>query len=141
MTVRIRKSSVVEAMSLTPLIDIVFLLLIFFLVATRFAEEDRELDVVLPTASEAQPLVVQPQQIFVNIDQDGTFYLGGEHLDSQQLEMALRQNAANNPANMSVKIRADQRSDCQSLITVMNLCNQVGILDCSVTTSVQAGGS
>ena len=76
MTVRIRKSSVVEAMSLTPLIDIVFLLLIFFLVATRFAEEDRELDVVLPTASEAQPLVVQPQQIFVNIDQDGTFYLG-----------------------------------------------------------------
>ncbi|MCH2129001.1 MAG: biopolymer transporter ExbD [Pirellulaceae bacterium] len=141
MTVRIRKSSVVEAMSLTPLIDIVFLLLIFFLVATRFAEEDRELDVVLPTASEAQPLVVQPQQIFVNIDQDGTFYLGGEHLDSQQLEMALRQNAANNPANMSVKIRADQRSDCQSLITVMNLCNQVGILDYSVTTSVQAGGS
>ena len=141
MTVRIRKSSVVEAMSLTPLIDIVFLLLIFFLVATRFAEEDRELDVVLPTASEAQPLVVQPQQIFVNIDQDGTFYLGGEHLDSQQLEMALRQNAANNPANMSVKIRADQRSDCQSLITVMNLCNQVGIFDYSVTTSVQAGGS
>lgn len=141
MTVRIRKSSVVEAMSLTPLIDIVFLLLIFFLVATRFAEEDRELDVVLPTASEAQPLVVQPQQIFVNIDQDGTFYLGGEHLDSQQLEMALRQNAANNPANMSVKIRADQRSDCQSLITVMNLCNQVGILEYSVTTSVQAGGS
>ena len=141
MTVRIRKSSVVEAMSLTPLIDIVFLLLIFFLVATRFAEEDRELDVVLPTASEAQPLVVQPQQIFVNIDQDGTFYLGGEHLDSKQLEMALRQNAANNPANMSVKIRADQRSDCQSLITVMNLCNQVGILDYSVTTSVQAGGS
>ena len=141
MTVRIRKSSVVEAMSLTPLIDIVFLLLIFFLVATRFAEEDRELDVVLPTASEAQPLVVQPQQIFVNIDQDGTFYLGVEHLDSQQLEMALRQNAANNPANMSVKIRADQRSDCQSLITVMNLCNQVGILEYSVTTSVQAGGS
>ena len=141
MTVRIRKSSVIGSLSLTPLVDIVFLLLIFFLVATRFAEEDHELDVVLPTASEAQPLVVQPQQIFVNIDQDGTYFLGGQLLEPNQLEMALRQIVANNPANSSVKIRADQRSHCQSLITVMNLCNQVGILDYSVTTSIQTGGS
>ena len=41
------------SLSLTPLIDVVFLLLIFFLVATRFAEEERELDVLLPQASEA----------------------------------------------------------------------------------------
>jgi len=141
MTVTIRKSSVVGSLGMTPLIDIVFLLLIFFLVATRFAEEDRELDVVLPTASEAQPLVVQPQQIFVNIDQDGSYFLGGKHLSADQLETALRELVANNPANSSVKIRADHRSHCQMLITVMNLCNQVGILDYSVTTSVQGRGS
>ena len=52
MAVRIRKSSVLQSLSLTPLIDVVFLLLVFFLVATRFAEEDRQLDVKLPTASE-----------------------------------------------------------------------------------------
>ena len=139
MTINIRKSSAVSSLSLTPLIDIVFLLLIFFLIATRFAEEDRELDVVLPTASEAQSLVVQPQQIFVNIDEDGTYFLGGKNLPADQLETALRRMVANNPANASVKIRADRRSHCQSLITVMNLCNHVGILDYSVTTSVRGG--
>ena len=139
--VKIRKSGALGSLSLTPLIDIVFLLLIFFLVASRFAEEDRELDVVLPTASEAQPLVVQPRQVFVNIDQEGTFYLGGEHLDSQGLELALKRVLANNPAHPSVKIRADRRSECQSLITVMNLCNRVGILDYSVTTSSEGGES
>ena len=141
MAVKIRKSGALGSLSLTPLIDIVFLLLIFFLVATRFAEEDRELDVVLPTASEAQPLVVQPQQIFVNIDQHGIFYMDSRHLDEEQLELALKKVAANNPAHPSVKIRADHRSECQSLITVMNLCNRAGILDYSVTTAGNGGGS
>ena len=48
---------------MTPLIDVVFQLLLFFLVATRFAAEDRELDVMLPAASEAKPLTAQPQRI------------------------------------------------------------------------------
>ena len=51
MAVKIKKGTALGALSLTPLIDIVFLLLIFFLVATRFAEEDRERDVELPSAS------------------------------------------------------------------------------------------
>ena len=60
MSVRIKKSSVVGLLSMTPLIDVLFMLLIFFLVATKFADEDFELDVVLPAATEAQPLTVQP---------------------------------------------------------------------------------
>ena len=53
MAVKIDKGSALDSLSLTPLIDIVFLLLIFFLVATKFAEEERELAVMLPEASEA----------------------------------------------------------------------------------------
>ena len=53
MAVKIKQGRALAALSMTPLIDVVFLLLIFFLVATRFEQEDRELDVVLPSASEA----------------------------------------------------------------------------------------
>ena len=61
MAVKIRKSMLLQSLSLTPLIDVVFLLLIFFLVATRFAEEERSLEVKLPTASESKPMTFKPK--------------------------------------------------------------------------------
>ena len=76
MAVKIKQGKALAALSMTPLIDVVFLLLIFFLVATRFEQEDRELDVVLPSASEAQPMTVQPEELFVNIAEDGKIFVG-----------------------------------------------------------------
>ena len=76
MAVKIRKSMVIQSLSLTPLIDVVFLLLIFFLVASRFAEEDRELDVTLPTASQARPMIIKPKHIELSIDESGRYYMG-----------------------------------------------------------------
>ena len=135
MAVKIKKGGALDALSLTPLIDIVFLLLIFFLVATRFAEEDRELDVVLPTAGDSQPLIVKPKEIFVNIDRNGSFFVGGEILDAGGVERALRQAVANNPADPSVIIRADRHVEFQSVVTIMNLCNKVRIFNYRVTTA------
>ena len=135
MAVRIRKGGALGALSITPLIDIVFLLLIFFLVATRFAEEDRELDVVLPSASEAQPLVVKPKELFVNVDKDGVYFVGGQHMGAAGLEKVLLQAVANNPANQSVIIRADRRCEFQAVVTVMNLCNKARIFDYRLSTA------
>ena len=52
----IKRSRVASTLSLTPLIDVVFLLLIFFLVTSEFEEEERRLDIVLPTATSAVPM-------------------------------------------------------------------------------------
>ena len=49
-----------RGITILPLINVVFLILIFFLVATRFAQEDRELDVELPSATEAKPMIASP---------------------------------------------------------------------------------
>ena len=86
MAVKIQKGTAISTLSLTPLIDVVFLLLIFFLVATRFAQEDREIDVPLPDASEAMPLTIAPKELFINIDQDGRFLVNGQTLDVDELE-------------------------------------------------------
>ncbi len=72
MAIQIQKGRALDALNLTPLIDVVFLLLIFFLVATRFAQEDRELPVQLPAASSAMPMTMEPQELVVNIDQNGS---------------------------------------------------------------------
>ncbi len=135
MAVRIKKSAAVESLSITPLIDVVFLLLVFFLVATRFAEEDRELEVSLPSASEAQPLVATPKQIFVNIDRDGKFFMNGRTIDIVEVERTLMQAAANNPAGQSVVIRADKRVPLDAAVQAMNACNKAKIRDYKLTTS------
>ena len=82
MAVRIKKGVALSSLSLTPLIDVVFLLLIFFLVASRFAQEDREMDFPLPSASEAKPLIVQPRDLFVNIDKDGRVFIDGAPMEA-----------------------------------------------------------
>ena len=64
MAVKIKKSSALVALNITPLIDIVFLLLIFFMVMSRFEDEDNKLDVTLPSASEAKPLISKPSEVF-----------------------------------------------------------------------------
>ena len=81
MAVKIKKGTAIGTLTLTPLIDVVFLLLIFFLVATRFAQEDRELDVMLPAASEAKPLTVQPKEMFINVDHGGRYFVDGKTLN------------------------------------------------------------
>ena len=127
MAVQIKKGTALGALSMTPLIDIVFLLLIFFLVATRFAEEDREIDMPLPTASESKPLIVQPQEIFINITKDGEIFVGGDQFSLVTLEDRLTQAAIQNPVNQSAIIRADKRVPLDKAVAAMNVCNKVGV--------------
>jgi biopolymer transport protein ExbD len=135
MAVRIRKSMVLQSLSLTPMIDVVFLLLIFFLVATRFAEQDRELDVKLPTASEARPMIIKPKEIELSIDEAGHYYLGtGRELTLAEVEAALANAAANNPLSQSVLIRAHQACRWNDVARAVNVCQRAGLLD--VKTSV-----
>jgi biopolymer transport protein ExbD len=134
MSVAIDKGSALENLTLTPLIDVVFLLLIFFLVATRFAEEERELDVMLPEASEAQPLTSKPREMFINIDEEGRYFVTGKILTLAELDRVLKTAWVNNPSRQSVVIRADKRCRWEFVVAAMNACNKAHIHDYRVTT-------
>jgi biopolymer transport protein ExbD len=113
----------------------VFLLLVFFLVATKFAEQDRELDVQLPSASEAQPLVAKPKDIELSIDETGSYYLGaGRKMTLPEVEAALSSAAVNNPLSQTVVIRAHQGCRWNDVARAMNACYRAGLRD--VKTSV-----
>ena len=139
MAIQIQKGRALDALNLTPLIDVVFLLLIFFLVATRFAQEDRELPVQLPAASSAMPMTMEPQELVVNIDQNGAYFVDGKTMDQVGLERVMSQAVTDNPLNQSVIIRGDRRVALQYVVTVMDLCNKLGIANYKVSTGSEEG--
>jgi len=131
---RIKRSSVASTLSLTPLIDVVFLLLIFFLVTSEFEEEERRLDIVLPTATSAVPMTSKPREMVIDIDTQGELYLSGKATDLAELQILLEAAVSNNPTNQTVVIRADRATAFQPVVSVMDVCNRTGVTDYSVTT-------
>lgn len=134
MAIKLKKSNIAGTLSLTPLIDVVFLLLIFFLVTSEFEDEERRLDIVLPSASSAVPMTSKPREIVVDIDSAGKVYLRGEPTSLEEFEELLKIAVANNPTNQTVVIRADQATSFQPVVNVMDVCNRTGVSDYSVTT-------
>ncbi len=133
MTVQPKKHAI-GSLSVTPLIDVVFLLLIFFLVSTRFAEEERSIEIELPAASQSLPLTSQPREMFINIDKQGQFFVDGKFQHPEQVETILRQAVANNPLTQTVVIRADKSTDWQFVLTAFDLCKKVGIQNYTAMT-------
>jgi biopolymer transport protein ExbD len=140
MSVKINKGRTAGIVDLTPMLDVVFQLLLFFIVASRFADQERELNVVLPQASEAKPLIAKPQEFFVNVDREGKYFIGGRLAALSELDRQLAQLSANNPGRQTVVIRADKKCDWEFVVAVMNACNKAKIKDYRVTTAAKASG-
>lgn len=126
MAIKIKSGRALSSLSMTPLIDVVFLLLIFFLVASRLSQEDRELDIPLPSAANAMPMTAEPQELVVNIDDQGAIFVNSQFLQENQFEELLRRTITDNPLGQSVIIRADRRVALQSPVNVMDICMKCG---------------
>ena len=125
---------------MTPMIDCVFQLLLFFMVASRFEDESKvsgegSLDANLPDAVAAMPMVMKPKEMIVNVNSRGEFYVGGELHTEARLGERLQRGEINNPGNQPVVIRGDERSDWKYIARVMSLCNQAKIRDYRVAVT------
>jgi biopolymer transport protein ExbD len=137
MPVKLNKGTALALLDLTPMIDMVFNLLLYFMVVSHFANEERTLKVDLPTGSMAMPLTAKPKEIFVNINQAGQYYIGTRRVDERELGRYLRQAAIDNPTNQTVVIRGDKRVQWDYVATAMRLCNEAGIRDYSASLSAE----
>lgn len=133
MSVKIKRTSALGSLSITPLIDVVFLLLIFFLVSSRFSEEERELDLNLPSVTEALPATAQPDEMVVNVDEQGRYFIDGAFRQVEQVEQILRRAKANNPLTQTVVIRADREANWEPVAIAIGLCKKVGINEFTAT--------
>ena len=113
-------------LNLTPMIDIVFLLIIFFMVGTQFTEQERLFDIQLPTVSNAQPLTSLPDEVIVNLREDGSVLLGTEEKTLEELETALTAARENYP-DQAVLVRAQGSGPYQHVMDVLAVCNRAKI--------------
>ena len=124
-----------EEISITPLIDVVFILLIFFMVTTTFERESR-IAVNLPEAAE-QPVdtTAQPREII--IDESGIFYINGNALSDQRFNTLLSSIKAmvQGDKETPIVIRADARTPYQSVVAVMDATSQLGLFKVSLATN------
>ena len=109
--------------NLTPMLDVVFILLIFFLVVASFVKEDG-LDVSAPDASPFLPPA--DENILVSIREDNVIWIGERMIDPRAIRANLARLAAENPA-AAVVIQADRRSANKTLVQTMDASRQAGI--------------
>ncbi len=117
-------------LNLTPLIDVVFLLLIFFMVSTTF-DKDARIKVELPQASTQDEKPTEQETLDITVDAKGRFYVNQREVvntDTETLKRAIRK-AAGERDDLPVIITADARATHQSVIKVMDAAAQLGFVN------------
>jgi biopolymer transport protein ExbD len=128
-----RKEDNVE-INLTPLIDVVFLLLIFFMVSTTF-DRHAKLKVQLPEAS-AKMEQKQEEPIVLSIDANGKYYINDRQVVNTQLDTlkkALRKSIGDKK-DVALVLRADAKTPHQSVVRAMDAASQLGLTRLSIAT-------
>ena len=120
--------------NLTPLIDVVFLLLIFFMVSTTFRKES-DFEIELPEASQ-KPTVEESEQLELAIDAQGRYFVDGKALDDDRLTtlIAALKEAAGEDREQPLVIRADSETSHQAVVKAMDAAGQLGLRRLSIAT-------
>ena len=119
---------------ITPLIDVVFLLLIFFMVSTTF-EKQAKLKIDLPEAS-AKAQLQESQSVVIAIDAQGHYHINDRQLVNSQketLKLALQKTVGDNKET-SLILRADGRTPHQAVVNAMDVAAQLGLTRLSIAT-------
>ena len=127
------------AINLTPMLDIVFNLIIFFVVGTRFIGAETKLPVKVPEVSEAGKLQPAPEKCVINVYRDGQISLDDRFLTADQLRQELTA-ARVQYAGLGVIVRGDAEGTFQSVATVLNACRQAGVSEMGISVRLPAKG-
>ncbi len=119
-----------DEIPMAPLIDIVFLTLIFFMVSSVYATLESEVDITLPTASSAAPSDRTQGEIFINLRDDGKIVLNERDVSLEELQGILVRVATFFPGG-SVIIRGDARANLGRAIAILDACKNADIQNVS----------
>jgi biopolymer transport protein ExbD len=134
--VNLRQSSAEDPeVNLTPLIDVVFILLIFFMVSTTFQRES-EIKIELPEAS-GEPVEERKELLEIVIDANGRYFIDEEQVVNTELATLKKaiQKFLGEQRDLPVVIRADRTTPYEAVIRAMDATAQLGLLNMSLATS------
>ncbi len=115
---------------LTSMIDLLFILLIFFMTASMYAQFESELNVQVPVSSEAVSIEREPTEIIVNVTRDGKFVVNQVERSLKEIEDMLLQIASVYRGEHII-IRGDQETPYRNIIAVLDACKKADIWNVS----------
>jgi biopolymer transport protein ExbD len=119
-------------LNLTPMIDIVFLLIIFFMVGTKFTELERKIGLKVPEVSNTGALTDAPERKVVNVYHDGAITLDRQPVTLEELTQNLAA-ARSQYEDLGVLVRGDAAGRFQRVAEVLNACKQAGIQELGIS--------
>lgn len=120
------------AINLTPMIDVVFLLVIFFMVGTKFSDVEQQLELTVPEVTGTAVTRPTVQRHVVAVFKDGTVSLDGELMDMEQLGIQLKAEKKRGD-EVNVVIRGDAEGAFQNVASVLSVCRDAGVSDLGVS--------
>jgi biopolymer transport protein ExbD len=123
------------SLNLTPMIDVVFLLIIFFMAASKFAEVEADIELQLPEVAAAAPLTSAPKQRTVSVERDGQVQLDGEVVSLDELTNRLAA-AQREYSQLGVVIRGDAKCDFQHVAAALSACKDGNISELGITVKL-----
>ena len=134
MNFRSRTASQHPGIQLAPLVDVLLLLLIFFLLTWNAARNENELDVKVPKASAAQDKSAPVGDVIVNVKTDGQVVVNRRSLSDSDLTTLLKGLVALNP-DQAVVIRGDEAGAYKNIVNVLNVCSLAGVTNVAFATA------
>jgi biopolymer transport protein ExbD len=122
-------------LNLTAMIDILFLLIIFFMVGTTFIESDKQIKLEVPQVTPGGALTAAPQKRVVTVYQDGQITLDGGSVSLDQLTKRLAA-ARSQFKGLGVLVRGDRATPFERVASVLNACKKAGIADLGISVRV-----
>jgi len=117
-------------LDMTPMIDVIFLLLIFFMVSTVFVDFSKKMEITLPESSASEETVKQ-EEIVIEVTKKGEIFLKGKKIRIEMVRKFLEQKL-NKKKNVSIIIRADKKVEYGRVIKLLGYCKELKIEDVSV---------
>ncbi len=122
------------SLALTSMLDVIFLLLCFFVTASVYSQWESEISIQLPTAETSDEPNRLPGEVIVNVTDNGFVRLNGMNVELVDLETRLSKLAKIYP-DQSIIIRADRVTKYEHLVKVIDTCRKAGVWNFSLATS------
>ena len=125
----------IPSLNLTSLIDVLLVLIIFFVVGTKFIEAERQIELKLPQVKGPGAMTAAPEKKVVNVYRDGEITLDRKPVSLDELTTRLTAAHGQYKA-LGVIVRGDGAATFQAVASVLNACKQSGIADLAVSVEV-----
>jgi len=119
---------------IAPMVDILLVLLGFFMLTWSFSRQERELDVQMPSAGESKEQRRSVGEVIINVKSDGSLVMNRRTMSAEELLLALSRVASLYP-DQAVVLRGDQRVDYGTIVKTLDLCRRANIWNVAFATA------